>query len=438
MQPRARTIYALATPPGRGGVAVIRISGVEAAQALSRLTTLPAPRMAALRTLKNGEKIFDRALCLYFPAPHSFTGEEVVELQLHGGRAVVKSMLAYLGTLPGLRLAEPGEFARRAFMNGKLDLAEAEGLADLINAETEAQHRQAMRQFSGENSAVYESLRQSVIKPLSFLEAYIDFPDEDIPPQVLQEVERDISALKAKITQLLDDGAIGEQIREGVEIALVGAPNAGKSTLMNALTKRDISIVSAEAGTTRDVIEMPLDIGGYKVTLVDMAGIRDSHHEIERQGIDRARKKIGEAALKLLLIDVVANAEIHRESLALMDDYTLLIYTKCDLAHPPITPSPALAVSAETGEGIEQLITTIRQWLDEKFTALPSPLITQSRHREALADALAALERFSPELPIEIQCEELRHAAFAIAKITGKIEVDDILDLVFSSFCIGK
>lgn len=438
MQPRARTIYALATPPGRGGVAVIRVSGAEAAQALSRLTTLPAPRKAALRTLKNEEKIFDRALCLYFPAPHSFTGEEVVELHLHGGRAVVKSMLAYLGTLPGLRLAEPGEFARRAFMNGKLDLAEAEGLADLINAETEAQHRQAMRQFSGGNSAVYESLRQSVIKPLSFLEAYIDFPDEDIPPQVLQEVERDISALKANITLLLDDGAIGEQIREGVEIALVGAPNAGKSTLMNALTKRDISIVSAEAGTTRDVIEVPLDIGGYKVTLVDMAGIRESHHEIERQGIDRARKKIGEAALKLLLIDVVANAEIHRESLALMDDYTLLIYTKCDLAYPPITPSPALAVSAETGEGIEQLITTIRQWLDEKFTALPSPLITQSRHREALADALAALERFSSELPIEIQCEELRHAAFAIAKITGKIEVDDILDLVFSSFCIGK
>jgi tRNA modification GTPase len=435
MQPRARTIYALATPPGRGGVAVIRVSGADSAATLSRLTTLPAPRMAALRKLKDGEKFFDHALCLYFPAPHSFTGEEVVELHLHGGRAVVKSVLDYLAGQPGLRLAEPGEFARRAFINGKLDLAEAEGLADLINAETEAQHRQAMRQFCGENSAVYESLRQFIIKPLSFLEAYIDFPEEDIPQQVLREVEQDITSLKAKITQLLDDGSIGEQIREGVEIALVGAPNAGKSTLMNALTKRDISIVSDEAGTTRDVIEVPLDIGGYKVTLVDMAGIRDSQHEVERQGIDRARKKIGEAALKLLLIDVVTNAEINKESLALEDENTIRVYTKSDLAP---SPSPALAISAKTGEGVDHLIAVIKHWLHEKFSSSPSPLITQVRHREALLSALTSLERFSIEAPLEIQCEELRHAAFAIAKITGKIEIDDLLDVIFSNFCIGK
>jgi tRNA modification GTPase len=204
---------------------------------------------------------------------------------------------------------------------------------------------------------------------------------------------------------------------------------------MNALTKRDISIVSDEAGTTRDVIEVPLDIGGYKVTLVDMAGIRDSQHEVERQGIDRARKKIGEATLKLLLIDVVTKAEINKESLALEDENTIRVYTKSDLA-PSL--SPALAISAKTGEGVDHLIAVIKHWLHEKFSSAPSPLITQARHREALLSALTSLERFSIEAPLEIQCEELRHAAFAIAKITGKIEIDDLLDVIFSNFCIGK
>jgi tRNA modification GTPase len=435
MQRTASTIYALATPPGRAGVAVIRISGAKATQALIGLTTLPAPRQATLRTLKDGKNFLDRALCIYFPAPNSFTGEDVVELQLHGGRAVVKSVLDYLGRQGGLRLAEPGEFARRAFGNGKLDLAEAEGLADLINAETKSQHIQAIRQYSGENSQRFEALRASVIYPLALLEAYIDFPDEDIPESVLNDVTNRIATLRRDISNLLNDGAIGEQIRSGIEIVLIGAPNSGKSTLMNALTKRDIAIVSPEAGTTRDLLEAPLDIGGYKVTLIDTAGIREATHEVEKQGILRARNRAQDAALKLLLVDVVADAESQSQALALMDKNCLKIYTKCDLK---TAPSPALQVSAKTGVGMDELIAAIKSWLDEKFTGAPSPLITQARHRQSLASSLAALEKFSIDTPLEIQCEELRHAAAAIAKITGKIEVDDLLDVIFSSFCIGK
>ncbi|MFO0068839.1 MAG: tRNA uridine-5-carboxymethylaminomethyl(34) synthesis GTPase MnmE, partial [Alphaproteobacteria bacterium] len=341
MQPNASTIYALATPPGRAGVAVIRISGANTTQAVAGLTTLPPPRVAALKTLKDGKNFLDRALCIYFPAPNSFSGEDVVELQLHGGRAVVKSVLDYLGRQQGLRLAEPGEFARRAFINGKLDLAEAEGLADLINAETESQHIQAIRQYSGQNSQRFEALRASVIYPLALLEAYIDFPDENIPESVLNDVTARIAVLREEIGQLLNDGAIGEQIRSGIDIVLIGAPNSGKSTLINALTKRDIAIVSPEAGTTRDLLEVPLDIGGYKVTLIDTAGIRDSTHEVEKQGILRARDRARNAALKLLLIDVVADAESQKQALALMDENCLKIYTKCDLKN---APSPALQV----------------------------------------------------------------------------------------------
>ncbi|MFO0455946.1 MAG: tRNA uridine-5-carboxymethylaminomethyl(34) synthesis GTPase MnmE [Alphaproteobacteria bacterium] len=435
MQPNASTIYALATPPGRAGVAVIRISGANTTQAVAGLTTLPPPRVAALKTLKDGKNFLDRALCIYFPAPNSFSGEDVVELQLHGGRAVVKSVLDYLGRQQGLRLAEPGEFARRAFINGKLDLAEAEGLADLINAETESQHIQAIRQYSGQNSQRFEALRASVIYPLALLEAYIDFPDENIPESVLNDVTARIAVLREEIGQLLNDGAIGEQIRSGIDIVLIGAPNSGKSTLINALTKRDIAIVSPEAGTTRDLLEVPLDIGGYKVTLIDTAGIRDATHEVEKQGILRARNRARNSALKLLLIDVVADAESQKQALALMDENCLKIYTKCDLKN---APSPALQVSAKTGAGMDDLIAAIKSWLDDQFTRAPSPLITQARHRQFLASALAALEKFSVDTPIELQCEELRHAAASIAKITGKIAVDDLLDVIFASFCIGK
>jgi tRNA modification GTPase len=435
MQQNIPTIYALATPPGRAGIAVIRISGANASKTLSSLTTLPAPREASLRTLKDGKNFLDRALCIFFPAPHSFTGEDVVELHLHGGRAVVKSVLDYLGRQGSMRLAEPGEFTRRAFINGKLDLAEAEGLADLINAETESQHIQAIRQYSGENSERFEALRASVIHPLALLEAYIDFPDENIPESVLRDVAIQIDNLRDQIRNLLKDGAIGEQIRSGIEIVLIGAPNSGKSTLINALTKRDIAIVSPEAGTTRDLLEAPLDIGGYKVTLIDTAGIRETTHEVEQQGILRTRSRAREAALKLLLFDTVTETESQSEVLALMDKNCIKIYTKCDLKSPP---SPALAISAKTGAGMEDLIAAIKFWLDEKFTAAPSPLITQARHRRSLESALSALENFSIDAPLEIQCEELRHAAAVIAKITGKIAVDDLLDIIFANFCIGK
>jgi tRNA modification GTPase len=336
-------------------------------------------------------------------------------------------------------MAEPGEFARRAFLNNKLDLAQAEGLADLIDAETSAQHRQAIRQMEGETSKRIAALREQIITPLALLEAYIDFPDEEIPEEVLSETTERLAELKQAITKLLDDGGVGEKIRDGLEIVILGAPNAGKSSLLNALARREAAIVSPEAGTTRDLIEIHMDIGGYAATIIDTAGLREAEGSIEAEGIRRARARAANADLKLLVVDSVTLPQSMSEIRGLMDENTLLIATKSDLAPLPANlPFPAIAISTTLGAGMEHLLSALQSRISAQMDSIASPLITRARHREAMAEALSHLAHFSPTAPIELNCEELRLAASAIGKITGKIWVDDVLDLVFSRFCIGK
>ena len=434
------TIYATASAAGKSGVAVFRISG-PAALACMRFLGVEAtlvPRMATLVTLQhNGIKI-DQALALYFPAPHSFTGEDVIELHTHGSRAVTRVLLEVLSQCPGLRMAERGEFARRAFGNGKLDLAQVEGLADLIDAETASQHQQAIRQLGGDTTQRVEALRMGILEPLALMEAYIDFPDEEIPESVLREASERVTSLTRQIEALLDDGSIGEKIREGLDIVILGPPNAGKSSLLNVLAKRDAAIVSEQAGTTRDLIEVPMEIGGFAATLVDTAGIRETDGSIEAEGIRRALHRAEHADITLRLCD---SATIAQEASALsrtVDANTLIIATKTDLSPLPALPFRAIAISTTTGEGIPQLLAALGEMVATRMDSIASPLITRARHRAALKEALSSLLRFRPDAPLELTCEELRFAASAIGKITGKIWVDDVLDLVFSRFCIGK
>lgn len=434
------TIYALASAPGKGGVAVVRISGPEAGAALHFLgvAELPAARMATLATLRHGAQTLDQALILRFTAPHSFTGEDVVELHLHGGRAVISAVLDALAACPGLRLAEPGEFTRRAFLHDKMDLAQAEGLADLIDAQTSAQHRQALRQLGGDASKRVTALREQILAPLALLEAYIDFPDEEIPEEVLAETTERVAALSAEIQSLMNDGGIGEKIREGIEIVILGPPNAGKSSLLNCLSKREAAIVSDEPGTTRDTIEVHLELSGYEVTLVDTAGLREASGAIEAEGIKRAKNRGQNAELTLTLLDAVTAPEQFSEIAPLLGPKNLLVVNKIDLKSDVKLPQNYLGVSVHSGHGIDTLIAAIENRVVELMESAPSPLITRARHREALRDANLVLSRWDLALPLELACEELRVAATALGKITGKIWVDDVLDLVFSRFCIGK
>ncbi len=434
------TIFALASAAGRAGVSVFRISGPRARQALVALGVEKAfePRVATLVTLSHNNQKIDQALALYFPAPHSFTGEDVVELHTHGSRAIMRMLLDALGSIESLRLAEAGEFARRAFMHGKLDLVEAEGLADLIDAETASQHRQAIRQMGGQTTQRVEALRGAILEPLALMEAYIDFPDEDIPEEVLTEATQRVEALVKKLSELLDDGGIGEKIREGLDVVILGPPNAGKSSLLNALAKRDAAIVSPEAGTTRDLIEVALDIGGYAVTLVDTAGIRTTDAAIESEGIRRALHRAEHADITLHVRDIATITESSSDLKGLNPKNHLVAATKSDLAPLPDLPFTAYAISTQTGDGIAALMDALKEKIGERMESVASPLITRARHRAAIAEALAALTRFDAHAPLELSCEELRLAAAAIGKITGKIWVDDVLDLVFSRFCIGK
>lgn len=432
------TIYALATAPGKGGVAIIRISGARAHDACGVFgIPLPVMRMASRAALRHHGSLLDDALALAFAAPHSFTGEHVLELHLHGGKAVVRSVLEVLGGCDFLRLAEPGEFTRRAFLNGKIDLAQAEGLADLIDAETSAQQAQAMRQLGGETSARIAALRERILTPLALLEAYIDFPDEEIPDSVLAETTAHVAALADELAALLDDGGIGQKIRDGFEMVILGPPNAGKSSLLNALARRDVAIVSDLAGTTRDMLEVHLELGGYEVTLVDTAGLREAENTIEAEGIRRARARAEQADFKLLLLDGRHAEEEIAAHAGLIDDSTILLLSKSDISPAPAMAG-ALAISTVTGDGLEPLIATLRERVVARMADRPSPLITRARHREAMGEARAMLAGWSMNQPLELACESLRAAAVALGKITGKIWVDDVLDLVFSRFCIGK
>ena len=435
------TIYALSTAPGRAGIAVVRASGPGAAAALEILAgAVPRPRRASrarLRDPVSGEAI-DDGLVLFFPAPASVTGEDVVEFHIHGGRAVLAGLFEALAHAPGLRLAEPGEFTRRGFLNFKLDLTAAEGLADLIAAETAAQRRQALRQLDGGFGRLAEGWRGRLLDAEARLEAAIDFPEEDLPSGLWQRARDEAVALAREIAAHLDDGRRGERLRDGVSVAIVGPPNVGKSSLMNALARRDVAITAATAGTTRDVIEVALDIAGYPVLLADTAGLRATSDEIEEEGVRRARQRAAHADLKLVLIDA-GNSEDDAALAGLVDENAIVIANKIDLLPPGAArPAVGLPLSVKTGEGMEALLArlgaAVAAWLDGGA----APLVTRARHREALTECCAALERFIVAPLPELAAEDLRGAARALGRITGRVDVEDMLDRLFAEFCIGK
>jgi tRNA modification GTPase len=460
------TIYAFSTAPGRAAIAVLRLSGPGAKDALKALGgKLPAPRRAAVVNFADpasGEAI-DRGLALYFPGPSSHTGEDMAEFHLHGGRAVAEAMLAALAKIPGLRLAEPGEFTRRAFFNGKLDLTEAEGVADLIEAETGAQRRQALRQASGAMAKIYEDWRRRLLAAQARLEAEIDFPEEGLPENLRREAAEQISALAGEISAALQDKRGGEILRAGFQVAILGPPNAGKSSLLNALARREVAITSAIAGTTRDVIEVALDLAGYPVMLADTAGLRDAQGAIEEEGVRRARERARHADLKLVVLDATRPGEA-RELGEIFGGETLVVVNKMDLAREAAGVSwaawaddlgagKAMRVSVKTGRGLAEVESRLREAVARRFEAGASPLITRARHRQALEECAASLARFSqsaaselaapelqaPELQApELQAEELRRAVRALGRITGRVDVEDLLDALFREFCIGK
>jgi len=451
---RTDTIYALSSGGGRAGVAVIRVSGPKAGTALATLagTALPPPRLATrvrLSDPESGEPL-DDGLALWFPKPASFTGEDVTELHVHGGHAVVAGILEALAKTTGLRMAEPGEFSRRAFENGKFDLTAAEGLADLVEAETSAQRRQALRQLHGELGRIYESWRERLLAALAHREAAIDFSDEDLPPGVDAAAKAQVIEIEREIADHLRDDRRGERLRDGLLIAIIGAPNAGKSTLLNKLARRDAAIVSATAGTTRDVIEVHLDLGGYPVIVADTAGLRDGRDEVEIEGIRRARGKALDADLRLALFDGEAWPARDPHTAELVDDGTVVVVTKSDLKKPmpplEVDGHRAVAISAVTGAGLDALLREITGRAAALVGASTSPTLTpaltRARHREALEECRAALKRFvaaeAERATPELAAEDLRLAARALGRITGRVQVEDVLDVIFRDFCIGK
>jgi tRNA modification GTPase len=444
---QADTIFAVSSGHGRAGVAVIRISGPAAGVAVERMAApLPKPRFAAFRRIRHpgtGE-VLDEALVLWFPAPRSETGEDMAELQVHGGRAVIQGVLAGLGSIAGCRMAEPGEFARRALENGKLDLTGAEGLADLVDAETAAQRRQALRQAGGALFRLYEGWRQRLIGAMARLEAAIDFSDEpDVAADALQAARADVEALAREIAAHLDDGHRGELLREGFHVVLAGPPNAGKSSLLNALARRDVAIVSEEAGTTRDVIEVRLELDGLPVVVSDTAGLREATGKVEREGMRRTVARARDADLVLWLIDVTAPpAEVPAE-LAAKAGRTLTVANKMDLVpagvlHP--LPAGAIGISVRTGQGMDGLTRLLAALVAARIGESEAPVLTQARHRQQLERAMAPITSFlaAPLGEVELRAEDLRRAAQALGRLTGAVDVEDVLDQVFSRFCIGK
>jgi tRNA modification GTPase len=437
----ADTICALASAPGRAGVAVIRISGPAAGGALRSLCgPLPAPRHASLRKLKHpqSDELLDRGLVLWLPGPASFTGEDMAELHVHGGRAVIGGVIGALVSAPGMRLAEPGEFARRAFENGKLDLTEVEGLADLIAAETEAQARQALSQAEGGALSLYESWRDELVKAQALAEAGLDFADEaDVAADAAVQADAIVAKLLASISQHLQDRR-GERLRDGFRIVIAGAPNAGKSSLLNALARRDVAIVSEEAGTTRDVIEVHLDLGGLPVIVTDTAGLREAEGAVEAEGIKRALARAGEADLVLWVVDATAPQWDAPDTLIAAKTGKVCVLNKVDLVKTPQI-AEGLALSAKTGEGVAALVELLADRAQDGLAVGEPAIVTRARHRTELEAACLALERFRGERGgPELKAEELRLAARHLGRLTGRIDVEEVLGAIFAEFCIGK
>ncbi len=456
------TIFALASAPGRAGVAVLRISGPKAADILRSMSAKLTfnPRHMTMTSLRdhNGH-VFDQAMTVWFPRPHSFTGEDVVELHLHGGAAVINAAAAALAAM-GARPAAPGEFSRRAFESGKLDLTQAEAIADLVDAETEAQRDQALRQMRGDLSAVYNEWRERLIAAMALIEAEIDFPDEgDVPGGQAARAAPGLAALISEMDQHLDDQGRGERVREGFHIAIIGPPNAGKSTLFNALVGRDAAIVTNIPGTTRDVVEAQITVSGFSVVIADTAGLRDSDDVVEREGVRRARARAEDADLRMLVLDAAARDDMATPSSfgEMLKAGDVLVANKADIAdearaaleqfalgQPHVTP---IALSAKTGEGLDVVRAYIAREVTTRLSASEAPALTRTRHRLAVQRArsglVRAMERLSDALSSgdavpELAGEDARLAARALGEITGHVDVEEILDKVFAQFCIGK
>jgi tRNA modification GTPase len=439
------TIFALSSGRPPVAIAVIRVSGPGARMALDTLAgRVPEPRRARFARLRNGPggDVIDQAVVLWFPGPNSETGEDVAELQVHGGRAVIAAVLAALGRIEGLRPAEPGEFTRRAFENGRLDLTAVEGLADLIYAETEAQRRQAYRQLAGTLGHRAEAWRAQLIEAQALVEAGIDFSDEgDVPEKLLGPALATARALRDQIARALADENRGERLREGLVVAIAGPPNAGKSSLMNRLARRDVAIVTPYAGTTRDVIEVHLDLGGYPVTLLDTAGMRDSADPVEIEGVRRARDRAQAADLVLWVTDATA-AEGEGGPAGMAAVWQ--VRNKIDLlgSQPaPCQSGGTLPVSALTGDGLAALIVALEHHAEAELAGAEASLITRERHRVALRKVVEALDRALGEGSSgreDIVAEELRLAGRELGRLIGRVDVEDVLDVIFRDFCIGK
>ncbi len=437
-----KTIFALATSPGRSGVAIIRISGEHALEALKHLTQAPLPeaRKAALRDLINpiSKDLIDQAIVLFFPGPNSFTGENIVELHIHGSRAIINELIKLLSDFSNFRLANPGEFAKRAFLNGRMDLTSSEGLADLIDSETSIQHKQAIRQMQGKLGNIYESWKKELIRTLALIEAYIDFPDEDIPESVIDEVQQNVEKLKLNMQKHLNDGHRGEIIRRGIYVVILGAPNVGKSSLLNYLAKRDVAIVSNIAGTTRDILEVNLDLKGYPVTIADTAGIRESEDQIEKEGINRAIRKAENADIKIIMLSAIDPQNALNVD-SLIDENSIVILNKIDLALKNDNKyKNLLEISVEKNIGLDLLLEKLSNLIENKFSPSIDPLITRERHRTQIHKCLDALNYFDINKDLELACEDLRITARSLGQIIGNIDVEVILDEIFRNFCIGK
>ncbi len=444
-----QTIYALSTVFGKSGVAVIRVSGSGASKIISAMTDLnPAavkPRYAHFVKLRHAvsKELLDKCLLLYFKAPHSFTGEDVIELHTHGSRAVIAAVMDSLAQIEEYRLAEPGEFSKRAFYNGKMDLTEAEGLADLIDAETAEQQKYAVRQMDGGLKDIYEGWRETLVKILAHLEAYIDFPDEDIPQDIVSDMQNTVFKLVGDIKKHLQNDTVGERLREGFRVAIIGAPNAGKSSLLNQIARREAVIVSDIAGTTRDAVDIHLDLGGYPVMFTDTAGLRETDEEIEKKGIAVAHDKARQADLVIYLFDASKDSaqdiEKYKKEFA---EKLLVVANKRDkLSSEQIAglqKSGCLVISAKQNMGTDKLLEDIKERISARFTSGSGLLISRRRYREALQNTVDFLQNFGFDKEIELTAEDIRLAAREIGKITGRIEVDEILDKIFGSFCIGK
>jgi tRNA modification GTPase len=442
------TIYALSTGPGISGIAIIRVSGPETSSIIKLLTNeqLPKPRFATVRKINkiNTSELIDEGIILWFPGPESYTGEDMAEFHIHGSKAVIDALHASISAVENCRLAEPGEFTKLAFQNGKINLLKAESIADLISAETEIQRQQAIKIMNGKSANQFNSLREKLLKILSHVEAKIDFPDEDLTEDILNNIKKISNEVILNIKKILDDQKVGERIREGFKIAIIGPTNAGKSSLLNHLSNRDAAIVSEIAGTTRDVIETHLNIDGYPVVVSDTAGIRDSKNEIEKKGIKLALDKAENADLKLIVIEA-KSVDFKGVLKEMMDENSILVINKSDLLNEDLNLNikdyEHVLISVKNNLNLEDLILKIKNKLKNKFITSEDILITRERHRQHLKQSLNYLKNFEEKNEAEDfdkAAEDLRLATRHLGMIVGKVDVEEILGSIFNDFCIGK